>query len=151
MVFRRGGFSPPLTLLMSAFALLIPPADLAIHLHYSLHSFPTRRSSDLFPSHDKRTSSLIESSCAEDVTGLSQLPKLRVHSNVRGRRAFCKPRRWIVRSAGGIRSANADMSSVKGGEKPPRRKRAYRDWETDRKSTRLNSSHSGESRMPSSA
>ena len=29
--------------------------------------------------------------------------------------------------------------------------RLYRDWETDRKSTRLNSSHSGESRMPSSA
>ena len=28
---------------------------------------------------------------------------------------------------------------------------AYRDWETDRKSTRLNSSHSGEARMPSSA
>ena len=27
----------------------------------------------------------------------------------------------------------------------------YRDWETDRKSTRLNSSHSGESRMPTSA
>ena len=30
-------------------------------------------------------------------------------------------------------------------------KLTYRDWETDRKSTRLNSSHSGESRMPSSA
>ena len=30
-------------------------------------------------------------------------------------------------------------------------KECYRDWETDRKSTRLNSSHSGESRMPSSA
>ena len=30
-------------------------------------------------------------------------------------------------------------------------KSKYRDWETDRKSTRLNSSHSGESRMPSSA
>ena len=29
--------------------------------------------------------------------------------------------------------------------------RAYRDWETDRKSTRLNSSHSRASRMPSSA
>ena len=29
--------------------------------------------------------------------------------------------------------------------------KSYRDWETDRKSTRLNSSHSGESRMPSSA
>ena len=28
---------------------------------------------------------------------------------------------------------------------------SYRDWETDRKSTRLNSSHSGESRMPSSS
>ena len=27
----------------------------------------------------------------------------------------------------------------------------YRDWETDRKSTRLNSGHSAKSRMPSSA
>ena len=30
-------------------------------------------------------------------------------------------------------------------------KAAYRDWETDRKSTRLNSSHITRSRMPSSA
>ena len=30
-------------------------------------------------------------------------------------------------------------------------KRVYRDWETDRKSTRLNSSHRSLSRMPSSA
>ena len=30
-------------------------------------------------------------------------------------------------------------------------KNGYRDWETDRKSTRLNSSHSAKSRMPSSA
>ena len=30
-------------------------------------------------------------------------------------------------------------------------RRSYRDWETDRKSTRLNSSHSAKSRMPSSA
>ena len=30
-------------------------------------------------------------------------------------------------------------------------KEGYRDWETDRKSTRLNSSHSAKSRMPSSA
>ena len=29
--------------------------------------------------------------------------------------------------------------------------RVYRDWETDRKSTRLNSSHRSLSRMPSSA
>src|SRR5690606_5486666 len=31
--FRRAGFSPALSLLMSAFALPIPPADLSIHLH----------------------------------------------------------------------------------------------------------------------
>ena len=31
------------------------------------------------------------------------------------------------------------------------RGKPYRDWETDRKSTRLNSSHSAKSRMPSSA
>ena len=33
----------------------------------------------------------------------------------------------------------------------PASKLLYRDWETDRKSTRLNSSHSAKSRMPSSA
>ena len=32
-----------------------------------------------------------------------------------------------------------------------KRYRVYRDWETDRKSTRLNSSHEFVSRMPSSA
>ena len=32
-----------------------------------------------------------------------------------------------------------------------KQKEGYRDWETDRKSTRLNSSHSAKSRMPSSA
>ena len=31
-------------------------------------------------------------------------------------------RRWFERTAGGIRSANADMSNVKAGEKPARRK-----------------------------
>ena len=34
---------------------------------------------------------------------------------------------------------------------PGKDTKAYRDWETDRKSTRLNSSHSAKSRMPSSA
>ena len=34
---------------------------------------------------------------------------------------------------------------------PTGEKGEYRDWETDRKSTRLNSSHSAKSRMPSSA
>ncbi len=33
LVFRRAGFSPALSLLMSAFALLIPPACLTAHLH----------------------------------------------------------------------------------------------------------------------
>src|SRR5579862_9079974 len=37
--FRREGFSPSLTLLMSAFALPIPPANLAVRLHR-----PTERS-----------------------------------------------------------------------------------------------------------
>jgi hypothetical protein len=31
-------------------------------------------------------------------------------------------RRCVVRHAGGMRSANADMSNVKAGEKPARRK-----------------------------
>ena len=36
-------------------------------------------------------------------------------------------------------------------ELDPQAQTAYRDWETDRKSTRLNSSHLKLSRMPSSA
>ncbi len=38
---RRGGFSPPLSLLMSAFALLIPPASLTTHLHRLTERSPT--------------------------------------------------------------------------------------------------------------
>ena len=41
LVFRRGGFSPPLSLLMSAFALLIPPACLSAHLHQLTERSPT--------------------------------------------------------------------------------------------------------------
>ena len=36
-------------------------------------------------------------------------------------------------------------------KRPDAAKHTYRDWETDRKSTRLNSSHRSLSRMPSSA
>ena len=46
------------------------------------------------------------------------------------------------------------MSNADGGRRERRDKKTggeYRDWETDRKSTRLNSSHSRASRMPSSA
>ena len=38
---RRGGFSPPLSLLMSAFALLIPPATVTSHLHRLTERSPT--------------------------------------------------------------------------------------------------------------
>ena len=56
--------------------------------------------------------------------------------------------------------ANCISSAITGGSNFPvaRAEKAnnslqkrYRDWETDRKSTRLNSSHSAKSRMPSSA
>ena len=38
---RRGGFSPPLSLLMSAFALLIPPAWVTPHLRRPTERSPT--------------------------------------------------------------------------------------------------------------
>ena len=38
---RRAGFSPALSLLMSAFALLIPPADLTIRLRRLTERSPT--------------------------------------------------------------------------------------------------------------
>ncbi len=50
--FRRAGFSPALSLLMSAFALPIPPADLSIHLHR-----PTERSSTAHNSEESCTPS----------------------------------------------------------------------------------------------
>ena len=43
------------------------------------------------------------------------------------------------------------QSVAVGGEKNKEKNAPYRDWETDRKSTRLNSSHRSLSRMPSSA
>ena len=55
----------------------------------------------------------------------------------------------------GLVSARADLSYQYGVNRLWNRKTrfdfAYRDWETDRKSTRLNSSHRSLSRMPSSA
>src|SRR5699024_2686617 len=41
---RRGGFSPPLSLLMSAFSLLIPPACLTAHLRRPTERSPTTHS-----------------------------------------------------------------------------------------------------------
>ena len=57
---------------------------------------------------------------------------------------FCFPpqsEEWNI-----IRNGCAIMEPLKQRDRP-----CYRDWETDRKSTRLNSSHSAKSRMPSSA
>ena len=42
-VFRRAGFSPALSLLMSAFALLIPPACLTAHLRRLTERSPTQQ------------------------------------------------------------------------------------------------------------
>ena len=55
---------------------------------------------------------------------------------------------------GGIRESLEDMTMAmahKVAELYSSVLRPYRDWETDRKSTRLNSSHITRSRMPSSA
>ena len=54
------------------------------------------------------------------------------------------------RTGGNTGLQGAEVSGPDGTQQQPTG-RKYRDWETDRKSTRLNSSHSGESRMPSSA
>ena len=47
--------------------------------------------------------------------------------------------------------AQTSASAISGSATPQGNLAAYRDWETDRKSTRLNSSHRSLSRMPSSA
>ena len=55
---RRGGLSPPLSLLMSAFALPIPPAGFTPHLHRPTERSPTicmlllRHLHDITPNHD---------------------------------------------------------------------------------------------------
>ena len=55
-----------------------------------------------------------------------------------------------VKAGKPVKQAVAIAYSVKR-EAQKKGKKCYRDWETDRKSTRLNSSHSRASRMPSSA
>lgn len=70
-----------------------------------------------------RNSSLVESICAEDLTGLRHKPKL---CNIPigmlvGERSVGRRRR-VERQSGGIRSENAGMSSEKEGENPSGRK-----------------------------
>ena len=57
----------------------------------------------------------------------------------------------LNKKAGTIRSWELKGLIPKPNKDEETDRRLYRDWETDRKSTRLNSSHSAKSRMPSSA
>ena len=70
-----------------------------------------------------RNSPLVESICAEDLTGLRYEPKLRRRGQpcLVGERSVSR-RRSAGRLAGGIRSENAGMSSEKEGENPSGRK-----------------------------
>ena len=52
---------------------------------------------------------------------------------------------------GTLQQSSANRANFRNTQTTNKFNMLYRDWETDRKSTRLNSSHSGESRMPSSA
>ena len=59
---------------------------------------------------------------------------------------------WFITAAGGgltwfVYTLSNRVTAIETQEK----QQLYRDWETDRKSTRLNSSHEIPSRMPSSA
>jgi hypothetical protein len=57
----------------------------------------------------------------EDITGLNHKPKLQIFFKMVEERSVSR-RRCAVRHAGGIRSANVDMSNDQRGEKPLRRK-----------------------------
>lgn len=71
----------------------------------------------------KRNSSLVKSSCAENVAGLkSGTEATGAYESMCGRGAFQCGRRRIVRGAGHIGSADADMSSDKACEIHARRK-----------------------------
>ena len=70
-----------------------------------------------------RNSSLVEYLSAENVPGLSILPKLRKYAkNVLGRGAFHRRRSKIERTCGVYGSENAGVSNEKMGENPIRRK-----------------------------
>jgi hypothetical protein len=56
-----------------------------------------------------RNSSLVERLCAEDLPGLSMIPKLRTLRSGRG--AFHMHRRYTARSAGAYGSENAGVSN----------------------------------------
>ena len=69
-----------------------------------------------------RNSSLVKRSCAENVTGLSIIPKIRTRVYKSGRGALISHRSRIVRFGGALSSENAGMSNYKAGENPAHRK-----------------------------
>ena len=69
-----------------------------------------------------RNSSLVEWRCAENVTGLSVVPKLRKCRKALGRGASPAGRSGSVSDRGLQASENAGMSSEKNGENPFHRK-----------------------------
>ena len=58
-----------------------------------------------------RNSSLVEWLCAENLPGLSIIPKLRINRDISGRGALYTSRSRTVRSGGVYRSENAGVSS----------------------------------------
>ena len=66
----------------------------------------------------------------------------------------CDYTAWVIERADGsryLKMTNHGFDCVGDVSLLDKKLAEYRDWETDRKSTRLNSSHSAKSRMPSSA
>src|SRR5260370_7221851 len=72
--FRRQGLSPCLSLLMSAFALPIPPADLSIHLHRPRERSSTTRNTPSIPLRPCRLNGV--ATRPRERTAIHQRPKL---------------------------------------------------------------------------
>ncbi len=68
--FRRAGFSPALTLLMSAFALLIPPAGLSTHLRRLTERSPTTHTCVCIRSFGYRLSPVTSSAQEDSISEL---------------------------------------------------------------------------------
>ena len=92
---------------------------------------------------EKITKALIEE--INDITSYSDLIKLQKLIDVVIYNDFRNSEK--IRSAVAETKKKINTTELKNKEN----KSSYRDWETDRKSTRLNSSHRSLSRMPSSA
>ena len=99
MDFRREGFSPSLTLLMSAFALPIPPAALTSHLHR-----PTERSATTPEGRTQKSDIRTAAMRAEGIRAISRYsPRQRsaVASSIAEVAAIKRPHPHLVRRTDG--------------------------------------------------